>query len=94
MFQPLNPKPYLASLTNTRVVVRLKHSPVEYAGTLLATDNYMNLLLATDTLEYPQGPKAAGVPLNNELFLRCNNVMWVAPAEQAEPSANTAAVSE
>lgn len=76
-FQPINPKPYISSLVGERVVVRLKFNDMEYRGTLTSVDNYMNILLDKDVLEYPQGYKMEGTPLNNELFIRCNNVMWV-----------------
>ncbi|KAG0684651.1 hypothetical protein C6P42_000046 [Pichia californica] len=82
-FQPINPKPYLNSLIGLKVVVKLKFSGTEYHGTLLTVDNYMNLLLDKDVIELE--PKAAGeevdlgegTHLDNELFIRCNNVLWI-----------------
>lgn len=81
MFQPLNPKPYVGGLVGERVVVRLKFGAVEYRGTLGAVDAYMNLLLADDVVEYPTGWKGEGSPLGGEVFVRCNNVMWVGKAQ-------------
>ncbi|KAJ9113115.1 hypothetical protein QFC20_002003 [Naganishia adeliensis] len=40
--QPVNPKPYLQSLTGKPVWVRLKWG-LEYKGYLVSTDGYMNL---------------------------------------------------
>ena len=39
---PLNPKPFLNSLTGKPVVVKLKWG-MEYKGYLVSTDGYMNL---------------------------------------------------
>ena len=41
----VNPKPFLAGLTGQEVVVKLKWG-MEYKGTLVAIDAYMNLQLA------------------------------------------------
>lgn len=81
-FQPINPKPYLSSLVGLKVVVRLKFSGTEYHGTLLTVDNYMNLLLDKDVIEVEQklgeSPVLSkGTPLESELFVRCNNVLWI-----------------
>lgn len=81
-FQPINPKPYLNSLIGLKVVVKLKFSGTEYHGTLLTVDNYMNLLLGKDVIEIEQklGEEpdlSNGTHLENELFIRCNNVLWV-----------------
>lgn len=82
-FQPVNPKPYLASLVGERVIVRLKFSGTEYHGTLSSVDNYMNLLLDKDVIEIEspaigEAPELEkGTKLENELFVRCNNVLWI-----------------
>ncbi|ONH71033.1 Small nuclear ribonucleoprotein F [Pichia kudriavzevii] len=72
-FQPVNPKPYLNSLIGLKVCVRLKFSGTEYHGTLVSVDNYMNVLLDKDVCEN----LTKGTPLNNQVFVRCNNVMWI-----------------
>lgn len=82
MFQPINPKPFLTSLVGKKVVVRLKFSGTEYHGTLVSIDNYMNLLLGKDVIEVDQSlgeepDLSKGTKLENELFVRCNNVLWV-----------------
>lgn len=89
MFQPVNPKPYLTSLLGHQVVVRLKFSGTEYHGTLKSIDNYMNLLMAADVIELEQTPGTIpdltkGTKLGSELFVRCNNVLWVGKAETGE----------
>lgn len=45
MQMPMNPKPFLNSLTGKCVGVRLKWGP-EYKGFLVSVDGYMNLQLA------------------------------------------------
>ena len=89
MFQPVNPKPYLTSLLGHQVVVRLKFSGTEYHGTLKSIDNYMNLLMAADVIELEQTPGTIpdltkGTKLGSELFVRCNNVLWIGKAETGE----------
>ncbi|AWU77408.1 uncharacterized protein C5L36_0D01440 [Pichia kudriavzevii] len=82
-FQPVNPKPYLNSLIGLKVCVRLKFSGTEYHGTLVSVDNYMNVLLDKDVCEIEQQEPGQspdltkGTPLNNQVFVRCNNVMWI-----------------
>jgi small nuclear ribonucleoprotein (snRNP)-like protein len=41
----INPKPFLTALTGQEVIVKLKWG-MEYKGTLVAIDSYMNLQLA------------------------------------------------
>jgi small nuclear ribonucleoprotein F len=50
---PVNPKPFLNSLTGKPVVVKLKWG-MEYKGYLVSFDGYMNLQLA-NTEEYVDG---------------------------------------
>ncbi|CDK26285.1 unnamed protein product [Kuraishia capsulata CBS 1993] len=85
-FQPINPKPFLNSLVDKKVVVKLKFNKIEYHGKLISVDNYMNLLLDEDTLEYDLSAKGktqgeilatGGTPLKHEIFIRCNNVLWI-----------------
>ncbi|KAM9939290.1 hypothetical protein OXX80_001225 [Metschnikowia pulcherrima] len=85
-FQPINPKPFLKTLLNKPVVVRLKWNKLEYKGTLVAIDNYMNLQLE-DTVEVVKG--AVGESADGEsgkgeagdrigdVFIRCNNVLFI-----------------
>ena len=53
MTMPMNPKPFLNSLTGKPVMVKLKWGH-EYKGFLVSTDGYMNLQLA-NTEEYIDG---------------------------------------
>mgnify|MGYP005983934949 FL=1 len=50
---PINPKPFLNSLTGKAVMVKLKWGH-EYKGYLVSVDGYMNLQLA-NTEEYIEG---------------------------------------
>lgn len=66
--------------------MRLKFSGTEYHGTLKSIDNYMNLLLGADVIELEQTPGVVpdskdGTQLKSELFVRCNNVLWVGKAD-------------
>lgn len=81
-FQPINPKPFLKTLLNKPVVVRLKWNKLQYKGTLVAIDNYMNLQLE-DTIEMAGD---ASEPIG-EIFIRCNNVLFV--REDVVPEAAT-----
>lgn len=42
MAMPVNPKPFLNSLTGKSVIVKLKWGP-EYKGYLVSVDGYMNV---------------------------------------------------
>ncbi|OWB77306.1 hypothetical protein B5S32_g1468 [[Candida] boidinii] len=84
-FQPVNPKPYLTSLINSQVVIKLKFNNIEYHGKLLSIDNYMNLLLDSNVKEYNlEKPDDEPVSLGNELFIRCNNVLWIGEEQEIE----------
>lgn len=74
---PLNPKPFLNSLTGKPVVVKLKWG-MEYKGYLVSTDGYMNLQLA-NTEEYIDGQLAGNL---GEVLIRCNNVLYVRGVEE------------
>ncbi|ODV83604.1 hypothetical protein CANARDRAFT_29834 [[Candida] arabinofermentans NRRL YB-2248] len=81
-FQPINPKPYLLSLIDSKIIIKLKFNNIEYKGTLKSVDNYFNLLLKEDVIEIDKNMESTdgsivGTPLNGELFIRCNNVLWV-----------------
>lgn len=53
--QLVNPLKYLREAVNSRIYVRLKDGS-EYVGTLIATDNTMNLILE-DAIEVADGGK-------------------------------------
>lgn len=71
----MNPKPFLKSLLHQRVVVRLKWNRLEYAGTLVAVDNYMNLQLENARELADHGTQA--LEEIGDVFVRCNNVLFV-----------------
>ncbi|KDN38645.1 putative small nuclear ribonucleo protein F [Tilletiaria anomala UBC 951] len=71
-FTPVNPKPFLASMTGKQVLVKLKWG-MEYKGFLVSTDSYMNFQLA-NTEEFQDG-KSNG--MLGEVFIRCNNVLYL-----------------
>ncbi|CAK7894616.1 small nuclear ribonucleoprotein F [[Candida] anglica] len=75
-FHPINPKPFLKTLVNKQVIVRLKWNKTSYKGTLVAIDNYMNLQLE-DTFELSDGSEEA----IGEIFIRCNNVLFIREAK-------------
>lgn len=75
-FQPINPKPFLKTLLNKRVIVRLKWNKMEYKGTLIAIDNYMNLQL-DDTDEVIRDGETTKDEKIGEIFIRCNNVLFI-----------------
>ncbi|TIA87319.1 hypothetical protein E3P89_00414 [Wallemia ichthyophaga] len=80
--QPVNPRPFLNDLTGKAVQVRLKWG-LDYKGYLVSVDNYMNLQLA-NTEEF-QNEKSNGAL--GEVFIRCNNVLWLKEAEEAPNAA-------
>lgn len=71
-----NPRPYLKNLVGKNVVVKLKWGNSEYKGTLVSTDSYMNIQL-TNAEEVIDGVNKGSI---GEVMIRCNNVMWIAPA--------------
>ncbi|KAI3403311.2 hypothetical protein KGF56_003899 [Candida oxycetoniae] len=84
-FQPVNPKPFIKSLINRQVVVRLKWNKTEYRGKLISTDNYLNLQL-DNTYEIIYEPSSSGSKNEEEkvreelignIFIRCNNVLFI-----------------
>ena len=72
---PVNPKPFLNELTGKAVIVKLKWG-MEYKGTLVSFDGYMNIQLA-DTEEWV-GDVCRGKI--GETLIRCNNVLYVRDA--------------
>ena len=74
---PINPKPFLASLTGKKVAVKLKWG-MEYRGFLVSTDAYMNLQLAS-TEEFVDGECQGSL---GEVLIRCNNVMWLKASDE------------
>ncbi|CAI5441750.1 unnamed protein product [Caenorhabditis angaria] len=81
--QPVNPKPFLNSLTGKFVVCKLKWG-MEYRGVLVAVDSYMNLQLAHAD-EYIDGNNTGNL---GEILIRCNNVLYIGGVDgEAETSA-------
>ena len=76
---PINPKPFLIDLIDKPVVVKLKWG-MEYKGTLIAFDGYMNLQLY-NTEEWLNGECRGNI---GEALVRCNNVLYVRDAEDLE----------
>ncbi|KAL7076549.1 hypothetical protein ACQ4LE_004801 [Meloidogyne hapla] len=71
--EPLNPKPFLNSMVGKKVVVKLKWGN-RFRGTLISTDDWMNLhLIKTEEIVGPDHGERIG-----ELMIRYNNVMWIA----------------
>lgn len=69
---PINPKPFLNSLTGKPVLVKLKWGH-EYKGYLVSVDGYMNLQLA-NTEEHIDGQTTGNL---GEVLIRCNNVLYI-----------------
>ena len=75
----VNPKPFLNDLTGEDVLVKLKWG-MEYKGKLLSVDSYMNLQL-DNAEEFVDGEFAGNL---GEILIRCNNVMYLRKAPEAE----------
>ena len=73
---PVNPKPFLIDLIDKVVIVKLKWG-MEYKGTLVAFDGYMNFQLI-NTEEWVNGECRGNI---GEALIRCNNVLYVRDAE-------------
>ena len=58
------------------MVVKLKWG-MEYKGTLMSTDSYMNVQLG-NTEEYINGESAGKL---GEVLIRCNNVLYIRGAQ-------------
>ncbi|KAJ0178476.1 hypothetical protein K1T71_006299 [Dendrolimus kikuchii] len=76
---PINPKPFLNSLTGKSVLVKLKWGQ-EYKGLLVSADGYMNLQLA-NTEEVVEGTSTGNL---GEVLIRCNNVLYIRGAEEED----------
>lgn len=76
---PINPKPFLNSLTGKPVMVKLKWGQ-EYKGFLVSVDNYMNIQLAK-TEEHVGGQPTGSL---GEVLIRCNNVMYIRGIEEED----------
>lgn len=66
----------MKTLLNKKVIVRLKWNKMEYKGTLVAIDNYMNLQLE-ETYEVVREGGETKEEKIGEIFIRCNNVLFV-----------------
>jgi len=82
MQMPVNPKPFLNSLTGKPVSVKLKWGQV-YKGYLVSVDGYMNLQLA-ETEEYVNGNCTGNL---GEVLIRCNNVLYVKVVDEDDAEA-------
>jgi len=80
----LNPLPFLYDFVGKPVIVKLKWG-MEYKGYLVSTDAYMNIQLAS-TEEYSDGNFIGTV---GEIFIRCNNVMYVRKHPEEEEAEAT-----
>lgn len=69
----INPKPFIKELVGTKVLIKLKFNNTSYKGILNASDNYFNISLS-DPEEIVDG---TSTPLGNDLFIRCNNVLYI-----------------
>ncbi|XP_018575932.1 small nuclear ribonucleoprotein F [Anoplophora glabripennis] len=81
---PINPKPFLNSLTGKAVMVKLKWGH-EYKGYLVSVDGYMNLQLA-NTEEYIDGSSTGNL---GEVLIRCNNILFIRGAEEEDEEGET-----
>ncbi|KAJ3191187.1 hypothetical protein HK101_007999 [Irineochytrium annulatum] len=78
-FTPVNPKPFLNSLTGKPVMLKLKWGQ-EYKGFLVSVDSYMNVQLA-NTEEYIDGTSTGAL---GEVLVRCNNILYIRQLEEEE----------
>jgi small nuclear ribonucleoprotein F len=68
----MNPKTFLSSLINKKIMVRLKWG-IEYKGILVSYDDYINIRIC-NTEEWING-KEIGVL--GEILIRCNNIQII-----------------
>lgn len=71
-----NPKPFLVSLIDKDVVIRLKWNKTEYKGKLKSVDNYMNFRLNEAYESVLEGGERIEEQIG-DVFIRCNNVLFV-----------------
>jgi len=81
---PINPKPFLNSLTGKQVIVKLKWGH-EYKGYLVSVDGYMNLQLAS-TEEVIDGCVTGTL---GEVLIRCNNILFIRGSEEDDEEGET-----
>ncbi|XP_065164553.1 small nuclear ribonucleoprotein F [Atheta coriaria] len=81
---PINPKPFLNSLTGKAVMVKLKWGH-EYKGYLVSVDGYMNLQLA-NTEEFIDGHVAGNL---GEVLIRCNNILFIRGFDEEDEEGET-----
>ncbi|XP_015929811.1 small nuclear ribonucleoprotein F [Parasteatoda tepidariorum] len=79
MSLPINPKPFLNSLTGKTVIIKLKWG-MDYKGYLVSVDGYMNLQLA-NTEEYINGEPKGNL---GEVLIRCNNILYIRGVDEEE----------
>ena len=84
MATPINPKPFLTNLIGKPIICRLKWG-MEYKGTLLSVDSYMNIQLGK-TEEYVDEQLAGHL---GEVLIRCNNVLYVREAPEEGAGGNS-----
>lgn len=80
MNQVTNPKPFVKSLLNKRIAVRLKFNNTTYEGLLESSDNYFNLSLSNvvEVTADEDGEEKDRVHLGDgKIFIRCNNVLYI-----------------
>jgi small nuclear ribonucleoprotein (snRNP)-like protein len=71
------PAAMLQALIGQQVLVRSKWG-LSYVGTLMSTDNYMNLLLRDVQEQEPRGPgEAPSTAKYDDMLLRCNNILYI-----------------
>lgn len=75
----VNPKPFLNELAGQSVMVKLKWG-LEYKGTLKSVDTYMNMQLL-NAEEWLDGNFKGSL---GEIFIRCNNVLYVRAAKEQD----------
>ncbi|CAK9441735.1 uncharacterized protein LODBEIA_P56030 [Lodderomyces beijingensis] len=97
-FHPVNPKPFIKSLLGKQVVVRLKWNKTEYRGKFISADNYLNIQL-DDTFEIIYEKSATSRETRREemignIFIRCNNVLFIREWSESENEPSTTAVVE
>lgn len=80
------PMPFLNSLAGQHVSVKLKWG-AEYIGILKAVDEYMNVQLL-ETLEVQRGAPPTKL---GEIFIRCNNILYIREVKSSSSEAAPAA---
>lgn len=80
--QAVYPHVFIKSLVGKLIVVRLKWNRTEYKGTLVAVDKYMNLQLDLCHEQVLRDGQRQSEELG-EVFVRCNNVLFIREAPQA-----------